>query len=595
MKRMKKLASLLLALVMVFSMTITASADETTGGRTITITNEKSGHTYEAYQVFAGTISDGKLVDIQWGSGVDGVALLTALKADKTLGDLFENVTGIYAAEKIAEIISKDDFTSEQLDRFAEIVGDNLSDTVAGTSTQSKEDDTYTYTISGLADGYYIVKDKKDTVTADGDAYTKYILSVFRNVEITAKADAPTVDKKIVEGTERVDANNGSIGDTVEFEVKSKVPEMDGYEKYFFIVHDTFSKGLEYTEGTVEIKIGDSNLNDSTYYTEQDDLPEGKSVGDVKETKDYYVKSTKNIDGTTDLEIVFVNFLKYKEKANADIVITYSAVIDDDAVIGNAGNPNVVYLEYSNNPNVVPGGENEPDDDDVTGETPDAVTITYVTGIKLIKVDENGDQLAGAEFKITGKKLNKVKIIKEEFVLDSEGTWYKLKDGTYTETVPYEEIADNYESTIYTYKLVENVYWNTETVIVSATETVGIDGILTFDGLGEGTYVITEIKAPAGYNKLKDTITVVITCKEPEIATTGEETAEWSYGLSGAVTADTSISADGRVHITIENKPGTVLPETGGIGTTVFYVLGSILLLAAAILLITRKRMNTER
>ena len=94
---------------------------------------------------------------------------------------------------------------------------------------------------------------------------------------------------------------------------------------------------------------------------------------------------------------------------------------------------------------------------------------------------------------------------------------------------------------------------------------------------------------------LKDSITVVITCEEPETVSTVNDTATWKYSLSGAVTASETVAADGRVKITVENKSGATLPSTGGMGTTLLYVIGSVLVVGAAVLLIVKKRMGAEK
>ncbi len=561
---MKKLISLALALIMILSLATTAFAAET--AHTITITNEKAGHTYEAYQIFAGNPSneDNKLINITWGNGVDGAALLATLKADDAIGALF---TDAETAEDVADVISASTFTAENVDAFAQIVGQHLT-TVAGTSTATESP----YAINVTGDGYYLVKDKDGSVTSDEDAYTKYILRVVEDVEVAAKSDAPTLEKKIDEDGTKVDANNGSIGDKVNYVLTSKVPTMDGYNKYFFVIHDTMSEGLTFNNDVV-VKIGETTLTNDKYD----------------------VITTGLTDGCT-FEIVLKNFIQYKDQAGQTITITYSATINENAVIGNEGNPNEVYLEYSNNPNVdgegTPENPDKPGPDDVTGETPDDYTITYVTAIELIKVDQDGNRLTGAEFKITGEKLNKVKVVTETFEVAEDGTYYALKDGSYTTTIPTEDTADKYVDTTTLYKKTEVITWNTETEKVSATATVGPDGILRFEGLAEGTYTITEIKAPDGYNMLTQPITVVITCAEPAAVTEGTEDAVWKYTLSGAVTQSETIAEDGIIHITVVNKAGSTLPETGGMGTTLFYVIGGIMVLAAVVLLVTKKRMT---
>ena len=564
MKTTKRILAMVLAVIMVMSLATTAFAANT-NAHTITITNEKSGHIYEAYQIFAGDVSDGKLVNITWGTGVNGDALLTALKADTTIGALFAEAN---TAEDVANVLATMNDDSEQLDAFAQIAGQHLA-AVAGTSTAEASP----YTINVTGDGYYLVKDKDSTVTSEEDAYTKYILKVVKDVEVKAKADAPTLEKKINEDGNKVDANNGSIGDTVNYVLTSKVPDMDGYNKYFFIIHDTMSDGLTFDASSVKVQIGETVLDAAAYD----------------------VITTGLTDGCT-FEIVLKNFIQYKAQAGQTITITYSASIDEDAVIGNLGNPNTANLEYSNNPNVDSNGTPEnpdiPDDDDVTGETPDDTVITYVTAIELIKVDDEGNRLTGAEFQITGEKLNKVKVITETFEVAEDGTYYALKDGSYTETVPTEETQDKYVDGSTLYKKVETVTWNVETEKVSATATVGPDGVLRFEGLAEGTYTITEIKAPEGYNMLTQAITVVITCTEPVTVNTTTDAAEWKYTLSGAVSQAEKVAENGIISITVENKAGSTLPETGGMGTTLFYVFGAVLMLGAAVLLVTKRRMN---
>ena len=565
---MKKIASILLVLMLVLTMAAPALADGETK-HTITITNTKSGHTYSAYQVFEGDITGGKLTNIDWGDGVEGDALLTELKK-------LEAYKECTSAEDVADVLAGFKNDSEQLDAFAEVVGKHLV-TVAGTSTETQGETSSTYTISVTGDGYYFVKDTGTSV-AEGDAYTKYILRVVGDVKVAAKAKAPTLEKKIVEGEDEVDANNASIGDKVNYKLTSKVPDMDGYDKYFFIVNDTLSKGLTFNDD-VKITIDGKTLTEDTDYTV---------------TKESAVDVDNNVTGTS-IKIVFKNFIQHKNLKDKAIVITYSATLNENAVIGNTGNPNTASLTYSNNPNVEnkgqEGNENEPDGETPTGKTPDDTVITYVTGIELTKVDEKENRLEGAEFQITGDQINKVKIIRDTFTVAEDGTYYKLKDGTYTETAPTDETKENYADEN-KYKLEKVVTWNTETVKVSATATVGSDGVLRFEGLGEGTYVIEEIKAPDGYNKLKDNITVVITCTEPAEIISGAETANWKYAVSGAVTVAETVATNGIITLTVENKAGAVLPSTGGMGTTIFYVLGGLLIVAAGVALITRRRMS---
>lgn len=580
MNHLRKISTLLLALALVFSLAISVSADNT-ASHTITITNTQSGHIYEAYQVFKGNISAGKLVDIEWGSGVDSDSLLAALKADATIGTKFNDAS---TAADVAVIISQDSFTAADVDAFAQIVGANLSTTVAGTSTEAESG----YTISVTGDGYYIVKDQDNSLTGDSTAYTKYILKVVADVTVEAKQDVPTLEKKIVEGQQTVDANGKSIGDKVNYQLTAKVPKMDGYNKYFFIIHDDLSEGLTFIPTSVKVMLDGKELTSGT---------------------DYDVVTTGLTDDC-DFEIVFKNFIGKKDKAGKNIVVTYSALINEKASVGTTGNTNTAKLQYSNNPNVDYEGDtdnpNRPGPNEPTGETPKDTVITYTTEIKLTKVDaDTQNKLTGAKFSISGIS-NKVCIINQEmYVEDTNGTYYRLKNGTYTETAPVakddsdtsdtdEKTIDSYDEPTKKYKKVTQV--TTETVEEEfVTEGwVTSNGTLTFTGLGEGTYTIQEIVAPDGYNLLKEDITVVITSNADSITDpTGATTVTWTAKDGTGETANSyTVSADGKISLTVENKAGSTLPSTGGVGTTMFYVIGGILVLAAVVLLVTKKRMG---
>lgn len=256
-------------------------------------------------------------------------------------------------------------------------------------------------------------------------------------------------------------------------------------------------------------------------------------------------------------------------------------------MIGVEGNPNTVNLTYSNDPNQEEGGTpgDEPSKDSPVGVTPDHETRTYVTGIELIKVDPEGQRLTGAEFKLEGEKLNKVGVKTESFEADPEGTYWKLTDGSYTTDDPTSEGMDTskYEDTTTKYTRTVNEKFVETSESVTATGTVGEDGVLRFEGLSAGNYTITELTAPDGYNKLSGPIEVTITWTAPVAPSTD---CTWTT-KSGSI-------VDGIVQIEIENNAGTELPSTGGMGTTVFYLLGGVLVLFAVVLLVVKRRMKAE-
>lgn len=538
MKTVKRALALVLALTLLLAMNATVFAADDTYTITISGDNVVAGHTYEAYQIFKGDLAekDSKTIlsNITWGNGIT--------EAGKTaLGN---------AAEKAETLKTADDAAA-----FAKAVALYLQ------NPTTSVDGTGKYTISGLKAGYYLVK---DTQAPADDFYSAYIMEVVSNVEAEPKGDKPTVDKNIKDDGETTKVNEAFIGDTINYEVTSKVPDMTGYTKYFFVLNDTMSKGLTFNND-VAVTIG------------------GTTLGANKYTVAYNTDTT----GITTIEIVIKNFINYT-KGDA-ILVTYSATLNQDASLDPvAGNPNKVQLTYSNNPNVDGNGDpqnpDKPGEGAPTGKTPESETKTYVTGIKLTKVDgaDHNKMLTGAKFKIEGNGVKVVLVNKEVYEETSDGTYYMLKTGTYTETAPIDETASSYDSTTTKYKKVTAVTKDTVNTKVNATGYVDEKGVLTFEGLGEGTYTIKEIVAPNGYNLLKAPIKVEIKAN----ATFAK--CEWTVTADGKpVTADNNLYA-----FLIENKSGAELPSTGGIGTTVFYVLGGLLVVCAGVLLITKRRMN---
>ena len=500
MKQMKKLASVLLILAMIFTMSATAFAANT-NAHTITITNDKAGHTYTAYQVFKGDISNGKLTNIEWGSGVNGDGLLVALKALEN-----SHYSECKTAEAVADVLKGFKNDSQNLDEFARVVGGHLSDTAAGTSTETKGETQSTYTIDVTGDGYYFIKDTG--VLGTDDAATKYILKVVGDVTVAAKPEVPSIDKVIVNADSGNGNGNGTaqdVGSVVKFQLTSKVPAMASYDTYTYIVNDTMSAGLTFNND-VAVTIG------GTKYTDFTVVQNGQSF-----------------------TITFNNFINQKANAGKDIVITYSATLNENALATDK-ETNTVYLQYSNNPN-----------SDTKGNTPEKVVYVYDFDLVIDKYtgdETTGDRLAGAQFVLCKKTV------------DDEKQYYKLDNGTVT-------WVDNEEN--------------------ATKVTTDANGAAEFQGLDSGTYYLRETVAPAGYNLLKEDVTVTITA---------------TYGDDGQITSSSAASTDnGQYQQTqkIENKSGTVLPSTGGIGTTIFYIAGAVLVIAAGVLLVTRRRMNKNK
>ena len=536
MKFFEKMMALLLSLAAVLSFAMPAFAEEelaptAESTHTITISFEKPGHEYVAYQVFKGdyykdkAASDGKehLSNIEWGSGVDGAGLLKDLQSKKD----FENAK---TAADVAYILEGYDDNGGKLDAFAKVVAKRLNNTIAGTSQPEASVDQngkYVYKITGLSDGYYFVKDKNELSPDANDANTKYILQVLGDVEINAKADVPDIEKNITDedGTYQRKGDSYNVGDTVYFELTSKVPDMNGYDSYTYTVTDTLSDGLTLVQKNgrpdVTVRIGD------TAYT------------------DFTATLNRNV-----LTINFTDFISQKENAGNPIVISYAAVLNENALTTNK-ETNTVNLEYSNDPNTTG-----------TGKTTDKKTYVYNFDIDIVKVDQKDEAklLDGAEFVLYHEDAQGKKEY-YHYTADKETKWVTLANDE-LETVTEAVKAGN------------------------ITSKMTADGKTSFTGLKAGTYYLLEIKAPDGYSLPTAPVKVVITA---------------AYDANGAIDKDHSnvqVKANGHLYIDekITNKPGPVLPSTGGIGTTIFYVLGGILTVAAIVLLIVKKRMeNTKR
>ena len=259
-------------------------------------------------------------------------------------------------------------------------------------------------------------------------------------------------------------------------------------------------------------------------------------VGNTTLTSDQYtVTTTTNSEGETALSIVItdVKGVGATVTSSTKVVVEYNATLNSDAVIGSEGNPNTVKLIYSNNPNNTGDGTSKPDD---TTETPEDTVIVFTYKVVVNKVDQNGAALPGAGFTLYKK--------------DSDGNWNAVGD-----------------------------------------EITGVT-TFTFSGLDDGDYKLSETTVPDGYNKASDV----------EFKVTADHDVESDSpalnSLSGDVTTGeltfTSNTTDGSLTTDVVNKKGSVLPSTGGMGTTILYVVGTILVLAAGILLVTKKRMDAK-
>ncbi|MBQ6877037.1 MAG: isopeptide-forming domain-containing fimbrial protein [Oscillospiraceae bacterium] len=595
---MKKVLAIVLCLIMVFS--LSANAFAAPHSHTITIfNNQNTEYVYTAYQVFSGDLgSKGVLSNIVWGTGVNGEALLAALKAaDSASYGTCSNAADVAAVVAAKSTNSVDDpFAIE----FAEIVAEHIAlenektpVTIMGTDSTYNTTEQH-HQITGLEDGYYIVIN--ETISdAPNSTYSRHMLKVIADVKISHKGEFPTTEKKIVEGESRVDVNEAGVGEDVNYEIVGTLPaNLNDYETYYYAFRDTLSKGLTYKGETVRVTVNGIDVTEYFYV----------SATPYAGTGDPYEGGTEIYVGIQDLlalELLEVAGAPVVGDITKDtkVVLTYSATVNENALIGVEGNPNKVRLEYDNNPNtegvptLPPPPTEKPEPTEPPTVTPDDEVETYVTAIRVEKIDGQSNILTGAEFTLSGDAVKTLIVTRETFVKveTGTGTHYKLKDDAgYTTTDPVEEddpatddiderTSHLYESLTKDYAIeeVEEVVTKTESVEVKAF--VGEDGKVTFTGLGAGDYTLTESVTPAGYNTI-----------EPI-----EFTIEFHPENKEFICTNSNIQEDmtsNTFFVVVRNVAGSTLPSTGGIGTTMFYIAGGILFVGALVFLVTKKRMS---
>ena len=500
MKTIKRSIALVLAMILTLAMSVTVFAAPNADQNTFSLTLNKAvkGHTYEAYQILSGDLSADKatLSNIKWGEGIKAEGQ-TALGGD---------AAGY--AQKLADMGNN----SKELKAQAQIIGANLA-SASGSVTVTDPDAKNV--ISNLKPGYYLIKDKDDSLQGQ-ESYTEFILHVTDDVEANVKADVPSVEKKVKDTNDTTGDTTGwqdsadyDIGDDVPFQLTATLANnIESYKTYSLKFNDTLSKGLDYNNDAV-IKLGDKDV--TSYFTPS------------------YDATAKTLTFTCD------NILAFGAKNSDQIVVEYTAKLNENAVIGAAGNPNKVSLKFSNNPNN--GGEGD------RGTTPEDKVIVFTYKLTVNKVDKDNKPLTGAEFSL----FKKVKV-----------------DGQ-------EEL-----------KLVE-------VKKILSTNTEGT--VFGFTGLDDGTYVLRETKTPDGYNSIEDQ-TFTISAKHDENSDDPKLTALTGDVASGSIINLGVMLEKGELSTDVVNNKGSVLPSTGGAGRVAIYVIGAILVIGGGIVLVTKKRVR---
>lgn len=497
MKLIKKIAAIMFAFMMVVSMSCNVKADDTTTATgTITINNAIPEQTYTIY----------KILDLESYSPKEENGKETGNFAYKPSSEWESFIKGENVRDKYftfeGEYVSwKENADPAEFAKLALDYAKTNSKANQGLVTASGTPVQFT----GLGLGYYLVDSSVGTLCS--------LDTTKPTVEIKEKNGVPSVDKKVSNSKTGTfgTSSTASIGDTVYF--KTIITAQPGAQNY--VLHDKMDAGLTFNESSVKAILNKNEPKENKELTATD-----YSVV-TRDLEDSGPKCTFHIE--------FTPKLCESLKADDTITVTYSATLNENAVIAGEGNKNETWLKYGENNNL-----------ETTHPTTDTKTFEMHV-FKFYKDKKNSD--------------------KETGLADAVFTLSKKSDGT--EPIKLTKTNEN-----------SNIYKVNNNGTITDITTPG-DGKFTIQGLGAGTYYLTEIKQPDGYNKLAKSVKVEI-------------------DVNGAITVDGKLITGVDKLVKVENKTGTVLPSTGGVGTTMIYLVGAVLVLGSGVVLATKRRVKNK-
>lgn len=502
MKLIKKMLAIMFAFMMVAGMGTKVNAEEnestTEPAGTITINNAVVGQTYSIYKVLELESYD-KDNDLYSYKPVDAwkaffqVEDVTASKQKGAGSDYVTIDENGYATW----IAGTDDANKA---KFAKLALEYAKTNNINYNEQ-KNAAGNTVTFDNLPLGYYLVDSSVGALCG--------LDTTNPAVTIQEKNGTPTVEKKVKEdSTKNFDSSNtADIGQTVEFQ--TTITAQAGAQNY--VLHDKMDAGLTFDANSVSVNLKKNDPEQTTTIT------------------DYVLKTSKlgEADPICTFHIEFTKALCDSLNANDQIIVSYSATLNENAVVGNAGNKNDTWLKYGNGT-----------------DTTHSITTTKTYVIPVFKYTGTDTPLAGAKFTLRNNNSELIKLIK---VSDETG-------------------SDETGTTELTYRVAKKDETSAETEITTPSK-----GKFVIQGLDADTYYLTETESPKGYNKLAAPITVVID-EEGKVTSNGTEVTT----------------------VKVENKTGTLLPSTGGMGTTIIYMAGAILVIASGIVLVSKKRSKAK-
>ncbi len=539
----------------------------------LTVKSQQKGGTYQACQLFTGTAtqgasgSTGELTGIAYGSALTGVDL-TKLNGVGGLTGLTGTAgqTGATSAAELANKLSETSDAQAVAQKLAELKQGSCTTLTAGSETAAP----YTFT-ANVAEGYYLVVQTavSNPQAPDGDKTVNAVLSapmlkVVGSTTIEAKDGVVKHDKEVGEAKANLDPQGDSVIwvkdadhaiDTSDYAIGSKVPfrltgtlpaNIDKYAAFSYKFQDVISKGFTIDKTSIKVTINGTEVDASLLNIGAEPTSQltGNYEGGTALTVGFTNSTTVNGKTiTSDIKAAAAaNSTKITLTGNDTVVVTYTATLNGKANIGEPGNPNKSWIEYTKGQ---PGGEGTEND-----TTPPDETWTFTYKLTETKIDAtSGDPITTGDAKFRLYTADKAK----SATVDSTGKITGWVDGD------------------------------------GGTEvTVPANGKFSFAGLDAGTYYLRETKAPTGYNLPKDPdFKLVITAKITEEGGVGKIT---ELKLEGGTAAMDGSTAAGEVTGEISNTSGSTLPVTGGIGTMIFTGIGLVVMATAGTALVARRR-----
>ena len=569
MNAIKKILAVLVCLCVVCSCAVMAvSAAEATGS--ITIQNPSNsnatvaGKTFNVYKIFNAT-TNGNNTSYSW----------YEKNGEKPFYDFFygewknsenETVVGVLGKQDDGNVQKAVEFLADknsggnnfELSQVAEKLHDYIVATGVATYIDPvKAGDTATsVNIPNLSYGYYLVY---DNTTLEGSAVRSAVMlsTVNKDAVITLKANRPQILKQIKKHNEEYGKGTSvSIGDTVTFKITTAIPSHTLYTKYTYFVEDTMHDGLTLDVGSIKVYKNNVELQDS------------------------FSVATTGLSNGVDFRVDFTDLMNDETKyvIGDELTIEYNAKVTN-AIEAQKANQNTAKLTYSNDPTDLAS----------TGNVSDVANVySYQFVFTKFAEDTHGVltnvRLAGAEFQlyrvVEGQPDQLITFTTRdaEHEVDGEKT-------TYTQYV----VADGDSGSVDTLATHNE---GEATISLAHLNMGGHLGDVSIFGLAEGKYKLVETKAPDGYVISDAPFEIEIVDQIGELGSVGTLTVTGHHeGEIGSIINTNGIAESIlTVWAEITNKPGSALPETGGMGTTLFTILGIVMMVGAAAFFTLRKR-----